>query len=656
MQIKIRKIKLTNFKGIRSMEISFNQLTNIYGENAAGKTSIFDAFTWCLFGKDSCDRKDFEVKTLDANNQVIPQIEHEVEVELQVELQVINLKRILREKWTKKRGAPTAEFTGNENVFFWNDVPLNAGEFQAKVSGIVDESLFKLITNPLYFNTNMKWQDRRSVLFSMANTIDEASIFGKIATPDNQQMIDDIRTMLNQGKSILEYKKEIASKKKNLKEALDAIPTRVDEANRSMPQPEDYAAIEQKIQYFKDQIKIIDDKKDDITKAHTEANQSILDKQNELNAMKSKVQQLRYELSNSNTSAINTLKQQIQELEYAISGAKGSIQRNENSIHENHQQISQLEIENTNLRNRWNTINEQEFTMADDKTVCPSCLRKLDENKIFDIEQELRNNFNASKTAQLDQISTSGKYNAGIIEKRKADSAQCNDAISKLNSSIEANETAIRIKRGELSNLQNNIPQPTQEILDLENKISTFVIPEATTKTDFTELNNQRAQCQSEIDELNKKLAGKSLIDTIKQRIDELNKQEANYAQQLADLEGQEFVLDSFNKMKIDSMVESVNSKFSIIKFKLFESQINGGEVECCEALVNTNGAWVPYSSANTAGQIVAGIDVINTLCRHHQVYAPIFIDNRESVNELIPCESQIINLIVSTDKQLRIN
>ena len=656
MQIRIRKIKLTNFKGIRSLEIAFNQTTNIYGENAAGKTTIFDAFTWCLFGKDSSDRKDFEVKTLDANNEVIPQIEHEVEVELQVEQQVINLKRILREKWTKKRGAPTAEFTGNENAFFWNDVPLNAGEFQAKVSSIVDENLFKLISNPLYFNTNMKWQDRRTVLFGLAASINDDAVFSSISTPDNQQMINDIKAMLNQGKSIVEYKKEISSKKKKLKDELDAIPTRVDEANRSMPQEENYGLIEQKIDYWRQQIKVIDDKKDDVTRANAAANQDILAKQNELNAMKSKLQQLRYELSNTNTGAINTIKQQIQELEYTISGAKGSIQRNEKAISDNSEQIEQLEIENANLRSQWNSINEQEFSMAEDKTICPSCMRKLDENKIFDVEQELRNNFNLSKTTQLDQIDKSGVYNSGIIEKRKADTAQCNDAISKLNATIEANESAIRTKRGELANLQNFTPNPTQEIIDLESQINSFVIPEPSEQVDFTDLNNQYAQIRTEIDELNKKLAGKSQIESIKQRIDQLNQLESEYAQQLADLEGQEFVIDSFNKKKIDTMVESVNSKFSIIKFKLFESQINGGEVECCEALVNTNGSWVPYSSANTAGQITAGIDVINTLCRHHQVYAPIFIDNRESVNELIPCDSQIVNLIVSKDQQLRIN
>lgn len=656
MQIRLRKIKLTNFKGIRSWEAAFNQITNIYGENAAGKTTIFDAFTWNLFGKDSQDRKDAEFKTLDENNQVIPQIDHEVELELQVEQQVINIKRILREKWTKKRGTAIAEFTGNETLFFWNDVPLNAGEFSTKVSGLIDENLFKLITNPLFFNLNMKWQDRRNVLFTLASKIDDSEIFNRIATADNQKMIDDIRVMLNQGKTIAEYKKEIASKKKKLKDELDAIPTRVDEANRSMPQEENYGMIETKIKHFKDEIATINIKKDDASKANAAANKLIIDKQNELNQMKSKLQQLEFALSNKNTESINLLRHQISELQYSINSAKNLIENNEAIIRESNSSIASLESINAELRKKWNEVNEKKFTLSDDKTVCPSCLRKLDDDKIFDIEESLRNNFNTSKENELNSINQTGITNTEKINALKARIKNCGDGIENSKKEIADNEAVIAGKRNEIDAFSNVKPLPTEEMISLQNQINSFVIPGQTETTDLSPLNAAITDYQNQIDELNKKLAGKDQIDIINNRIKQLNESQVQYAQQLADLEGQEFVIDSFNKTRIDTMVESVNSKFKYVKFKLFSENINGGIEECCDTLVNTNGAWVSFQSGNQAGQLNAGLDIINTLCKFHQVNAPIFIDKRESINELIDTESQIINLIVSKDKQLVIN
>ena len=72
MNIKINKLILQNFKGIKALEISAEgENLNIYGDNATGKTTVFDAFTWLLFGKDSLGRSDFGIKTQDENsNQV----------------------------------------------------------------------------------------------------------------------------------------------------------------------------------------------------------------------------------------------------------------------------------------------------------------------------------------------------------------------------------------------------------------------------------------------------------------------------------------------------------------------------------------------------------------------------------------------------------
>ena len=89
-----------------------------------------------------------------------------------------------------------------------------------------------------------------------------------------------------------------------------------------------------------------------------------------------------------------------------------------------------------------------------------------------------------------------------------------------------------------------------------------------------------------------------------------------------------------------------------MVKWRLFETQINGGISECCEAMVD----GVGWPDVNHAGKVNGGIDCINILSKHYQCTAPIFIDFRESVSRIIETGSQVINLIKSEpDKVLRV-
>ena len=99
--ITLNKLVISNFKGINNLEIDFSKITNIKGENALGKTSIFDAFTWLLFDKDSKDRKDFDVRTLDANNNIIRGLNPHVVAYLNVDDKEIKLIKTLKEKWSQ---------------------------------------------------------------------------------------------------------------------------------------------------------------------------------------------------------------------------------------------------------------------------------------------------------------------------------------------------------------------------------------------------------------------------------------------------------------------------------------------------------------------------------------------------------------------------
>ncbi|MBC8059296.1 MAG: hypothetical protein H7Y18_01370 [Clostridiaceae bacterium] len=163
------------------------------------------------------------------------------------------------------------------------------------------------------------------------------------------------------------------------------------------------------------------------------------------------------------------------------------------------------------------------------------------------------------------------------------------------------------------------------------------------------ELKAKKEELEVQLEEVNNSLSFKEQNIKTKDRITQLLEEEKKLAQQIAELEGQEFLCEKYIKTKVELLEAGINNKFKFVRFKLFNTLVNGAVEECCEALID----GVPFSNANTASQVNAGIDIINALCEYYKISAPVFIDNRESVNEILDCNSQIINLIVSKDKKL---
>lgn len=229
MEIRIYNLKLKNFKGIKDLEIVFDgKDTNIYGKNATGKTTVFDAFKWLFFDKDSNDKKDFNIKTLDENNNPIHYLEHEVEATLIIDGQDINFKKMFKEKWVKKRGQEQQEFSGHETSYWIDEVPIKKKDYEEKINSIIPESLFKLITDPLFFNNQMSWKERRELLMNIS---------GSTITDENILNSDEKFTTLKvnlEGRSIEDYSKVLAAKIKELNNDREKIPIRIDELTKTL--------------------------------------------------------------------------------------------------------------------------------------------------------------------------------------------------------------------------------------------------------------------------------------------------------------------------------------------------------------------------------------------------------------------------------------
>lgn len=659
--IKIKSLSLINFKGIKSLNIDFGKETNIHGANGTGKTSIFDAFTWLLFGKDSTDRTAFELKTLDQDNNVIPKIDHEVSAVIEVDGEECELKRIFKEKWVKRRGALESEFGGNETHYFWNDVPLTQRDFSAKISNLVDESVFKLITSPTAFNS-LKWQDQRQVLIDISGGVTNEDV-----AQGNPEFEDLLSKLTN--KSMEEYQKQIAASIRKAKNDIKMIPTRIDEVQRNKPEALNFSAVEKELQDKRKQLESIENQISD----KVAAQQEVLNKkqaiQKEIHRLETEIEDEKHKLKlqakqeyQEQTSAAKEIESKILENTEKLDKSQKTLDRLNTEITEAQNEMDHFIKENTYIRERWNKRNAETFQMDEDSCKCPTCKREFESEDIEEKKKELFANFQKSKIQDLEELSARGKKNAGKIkdlegdiktlEERKAKGVdiieEINDEAKELIQSLETardNSTNIKTEQDIYSELYKGnklIDSKVNEIAQLKEELQ----KEQTVNMD--ELKAKKAAITQEISGLNQQLQVKDQIKQADERIANLGKEENQLAQQIADYEKDQFTIDNFNKAKIDTLENLINNRFQFVNFKLFETQVNGGEVPTCKALIN----GVPFSDANTASKINAGVDIINTLCDHYEVSAPIFIDNRESVTELIETESQIINLVVDPSKK----
>lgn len=639
-QVKLTRLTLLNFKGVRSLTVDFGEnLTSISGRNGSGKTSIFDAFTWLMFGKNSDDAKDFNVKTLDENGNAIPKLPHEVTAELEVGGQKVTLCRKFVEKWTKKRGSANDEFTGHTTELYYNEVPCDTKEWAEKINAICPESVFKLVTNPLAF-TGMKPMAQREVLIRMAGNITNEEIAG-----ENAEFVDLINVLAN--KTLDEYKKEVASKKKRIKAEIDALPERINERMRDLDQGTDFAQFESDIKTLKAELQSVeqammsDKDKMELAQGRISAlNKALNDaKENELRT-KNKLRETLCEDFFKAQDRANAIRLQIKDME-----VQSDVKFNRQS--EIKQLLEKKKQEKEKITADWYA--EQKKELDESQFICPVCKRMFDEEEIATIKA----NFNTAKATALQNINAQGHELKAEIEALEVEDADITNYWE--NATIKINALA-----GELRGLPTKMPdfsdiiandtrviEITKDIAELESELAKEVLP-----TMDDELVAKKKDLEAKIEYCTKVLALKEVDEANRKRIAELEENLSAGNEELTRLEGIEFNIQQFSKRRINLIENRINGMFQIVSFKMFNTQINGGEEETCEAMVN----GVPYKDLNHASKINAGLDIINALSRHEGVSAPVFIDNAEAINEVMQTDSQMICLRVSEDDLMVVN
>jgi len=628
MNIKINTLRLQNFKGIKELEINFkDKLTNIYGDNAVGKTTVFDAFCWLLWDKDSLNRSQFEIKTLDENGQAIPMIDHSVEAVLDIDGVDTTFKKIYSEIWTKKRGQTQKEFNGHTTDYYINDVPIKKKEYQDRIASVISEEQFKLLSNVQHFNVNLDKKQRRDTLLSL---IDDVNVDEIIASNEDFKKLELDKYKLEE---IRAMNKATASK---INKEIEELPVRIDELNNSI-QELDFDALE-----FRKKSKV--------------SLKSIIDKQlSDFSSIADNISRISRDITILELEKNSILRQieddynkKVQKKEQCQNnhdGEKLRIKRKIANIEEENRTLTkEIELFNKNLddeRAKWIKLNEEEF---DGDTICPTCKQELPVEQIDKIKEE----FNINKSKKLEQIELQAKHikdKIGLKEKAIEDN---NKIIMELEFEFtELNREDIEIEDAEIK--KDPVPEKVAEIdAEIEAKKQELA---NLNKSDNKDLLERKKAIESEIEEINKQLYYKEENIKIQAKIEQYKEQEKELAKAYEKTQEILNLCDEYTKVYTSLVSDKINNMFKLVKFKLFDVQINGGISETCEATVD----GVPYSDVNNAGKINAGLDIINVLSEKLDIYTPIFIDNAESVNELIEVNAQVVRLVVSNDKSLRV-
>lgn len=631
--MKLTKLELLNFKGLKAFTINFNGDVIIRGDNATGKTTVFDSVCWLLFGKDSLDRADFEIKTLD-RGEPVHKVNHEVTGTFTLdEGGTVELKRVYREKYSSPRGGEVT-MTGHTTDYFVDGVPKKEKEYKEIVNSLVDENIFKLITNPLYFNETYSWQNRRKLLLEMCGDISDEDV---IAEYSELKALTDILS----GHSVDDHRKVVASKKAAINKELDMIPVRIDEALRGKPTidtPRD--VLIQEISLATTTLETLEADKALLVNGHAvvDTRAELRDVQRRLMARESELQ-MEYKKQSalkSNeydmvVSELNNLSSKVENTKHRLDTSNRDIQLIESTINE--------------LMHQRQQVNEDVFVMDIDEN-CPTCGQKLPAEQIQAAREKAETNFNLRKSKRLEEINQSIELKQQDIEN-----------IEKRNASLESVETLealIKAKELVKQTITDEIGQLTAPVLEDDSIYADLKAEEFMLQMKLDESNTDHSEEIADIDnriattkehrfnletELNKYEEAKR-IDT---RVAELETQQAELATEKSKLDEAAYLMDEFIKAKVNMLEDVINSRFKLARFKMFNVMLNGNVEECCE----TTYKGVPYRSMNNAARINVGLDIINALTSYFKVNAPVFIDNAEAVTEFVPVNSQTIKLIV---------
>ncbi len=643
-KILINTITYENFKGLSSYTLNLaGKNAIVSGRNALGKTTLFDGFYWLLFGKDSTENAKFDVKPVDSDGLEILGKEPVVEAVLLIDGNEVTLRRELRETWSTVRGRVEAERKSDTTKYYINGVPCKTQkEYQEFIGTIIDENIFKMLTNPFTFN-GLHWKEKRDILMSLVLDVSDDDVIAS-----NEALADLGHLLTNHTAD--DQKAIVKAKLKELKKDIDGMTVRLDEAERAIPNTGDLNESELKgsLQRLNQKLDKLKEEQIQIENGGATVQlQSKLDEiQHEMNALKIKQAQ-------SNHLAVSNLKNALNDSRDSARTVERNLDQVIYKLHDKENLLQKKANQRKELLDNYRTKMDQTFD--EHRSSCAMCGQELPADQVEKMKEE----FNLKKANEIEGILSSGK---------------------EIKSEIDATAVEIEELKKEREDILLVIENMRNRIDELEKEISCI---DVTNQTDFSELPeyqrlvddslalrskiyndkeskaeliqdsvNKQKEVTLEISQVNELLSKISVAVQQRNRLEELKKKHVDLVNTYNEFQGYEYLLEEYTRTRVKLMEEQINAKFKYAQFKLFNLQKNGGVEEVCEATYK----GVAFSrNLNNAARINVGLDIINTLSDAYNVLAPIFVDNAESVNNLISTKSQIISLVVSNDTELKL-
>ena len=658
--ISIKTITLENFKGIRSLTIDFNgRNADISGRNATGKTTIFDAISWLLFGKDSEDRKVFDIKTYDGDGNIIPNIPHYVEAVICANDVEHTLRREFVEVWQTRRGTTVRELTRHEERRLFNGVACTVREWAERIEGMCPERYFRLLSNPFAFNA-MRAESKRAILMEMC---------GEEPLEDIAAGNKDFEMLLSamQGKSPQVYRAEITAEKKRLRAEIGDMPSRIDERKRDIKslQAIDFAGMRKRREAL---LKSVEEKEAclrDSSRMTEKIEKERSAKVRAASRAQSKVDAVAAEVNARYAAEANKRAERLSEIESLLRTISTIMRGRGEDLEMMQTDLKDCETYKEQLSTEWKEFcKAQDAAISGCQMICPTC------GHVFTGEE--------AEKRRADMLTTLASERERKLEDLRKRSDANDDRIKSLCDQINSARVQFAKKDMEKKSLESeestlrNAPQAAaDEYLEHDASYRAAVAAlddaDASLKAFDEEHKNDAEGGMSEslreaieievsslrsfIYECDAAIAKEPVLKSDLARVAELETAYKEAAQKVADVERMESILAEFNRTRIERIEGRINGLFSLTRFRLFETQVNGAEVETCDAMVG----GVPYDSLNNAMRVNCGLDIIETLSAHLGISVPIVIDNAESINHIEETHGQQIRLYVSDDSELKI-
>ncbi|MEB8265141.1 AAA family ATPase [Mammaliicoccus sciuri] len=640
MQLKLNKLVMENFAGFKNQTFEFNgQDADIFGQNGTGKTTTATALQWLLFDKGlDGSTKSFNPVPEDEKSEEQYELIPTVIAEFDIDGGLLTLKKESHPKYSTNQKTNRKEYNRSRTKYqYINDEKVKVTDFKNRIAEIIDEDVFKLITNPGAFN-QLDWKVRRNLLFEIADDISDDDV---ISSDPELEGLKELLTDYD-----IETKKKIVGDKiKQINQQIKDIPTRINEASHSLVEVEELNEFDYK--QLEDNIQTLVNKRYELQNgsAEIELRNQVKDKQAEL-------ERIKRDHSSTTESRIHSLMNEFNAEESTILNYKSKMKNNQTQIQYEEGRRKELLAEHKRLKSDLEKAQNNKFEYVDEK-VCSCCGQDLPNEKVEETRENALKKFNKEKSLQLEVVT-------GSMERVLEDGKKIKPIIDALNEENNKHQKLRDLATEKSKKIKNKIDNLKSQITDVTQSSEYQEV-----QRDIDELNKKRMNIQEEVDDrldeldsqLNELNAEKEHLDKLKSiaasnknieiRIQELRNKEDELLDEKEIYSGQLYKLNKFTITKINKLTDNINQKFKYVTFKLFYTQVDGEIKETCETTVN----GIEYHRGlNSAKKLNAGLDIINTLCDHYKINAPIFIDNAESVIDILPTKSQQIRLVVSKE------